>query len=84
MSLVNLGGSVFFLLISHGLSRFSFYNAVDSAKMDITFFIQLFTLTDIFPVCLVEKVKQENQNFKIVCHMLMAVCELDQCRGLMS
>lgn len=31
-------GSVFFLLASRGLCRFSFYNVVDSAKMDITSF----------------------------------------------
>lgn len=31
-------GSVFFLLVSCGLSRFSFCSVVDSAKMDIIFF----------------------------------------------
>lgn len=38
-SLVNWGGICFFLLVSCGLSRFSFCNVVDSAKMDIIFFL---------------------------------------------
>lgn len=79
-------GSVFFLLTSCGLSRFSFCNVILQKWILLFFFflIQSFTLTDLFPVCLVEEVKQETQNFKIVCHMMMAVCELDQCKGLMS
>lgn len=67
-----------------GFLDFNFVMWYILQKWILLFLIQLFTSTDMFPVCLLEEVKQENQNFKIVCHMLVAVCELDQCRGLMS